>query len=74
MECIVTDKVGYRMTLETSEKLKIIEPGTSEECFPFEDKLVFCYKKGSFQDCQAFINKQITDVQECLEIKNISDT
>ena len=36
MECFVTDKHNMIMTMTISEKLKIIEPNTYEECFPFE--------------------------------------
>lgn len=73
MKYIVTDKIGHKMTLDTSEKLKAIELGTYEERFPFENKLVFCYKRGTFQDCKVFLDKQDKDIKECLEIKEISD-
>ncbi|OHD95002.1 MAG: hypothetical protein A2019_03695 [Sulfurimonas sp. GWF2_37_8] len=72
MKYIVTDKIGHKMTLDISEKLKIIEPNTYEERFPFENELVFCYKKGNFQDCKAFVDKQDIAIKECLEIKEIS--
>jgi capsule polysaccharide modification protein KpsS len=71
MECFVTDKHNMIMTMTISEKLKIIEPNTYEECFPFEEKIVFCYFKGTFQNCQEFIDKQHLDVQRCLEIDKI---
>jgi hypothetical protein len=69
----VTDKIGHTMTLDTSERLRIIEPNTYEECFLFEDEPIFCYKKGNYNDCQAFIDKQTKDIQECLEIKEINN-
>ena len=71
MNYIVTDKINHTITLDISEKLKIIEPETYEERFPFEDKLIFCYKKGSQNECQEFIIKQIEEIQECLELKDI---
>jgi len=73
MNYIVTDKINHAMTLDISEKLKIIEPTTYEERFPFEDKLIFCYKKGSLNECEEFITKQIKTIQECLELKHINN-
>ena len=73
MNYIVTDKINHTMTLDISEKLKIIEPKTYEKRFPFEDKLIFCYKKGNLKECQKFITKQSKKIQECLELKNIDD-
>ena len=72
MSYFVTDKVGHRMTLETSEKLKAAEPKTYEERFPFKDKCVFCYIKGDYNDCESFINSQHEDVRESLVINNLN--
>jgi len=71
MKYIVTDRHNYVMSLDTSEKLKMIEPETYEESFPFEDKLLFCYKQGTEVECREFIAKQRKNVQNCLEIKAI---
>ncbi len=71
MNYIVTDKTGHVMNLDTSEKLKIIEPETYEERFPFEDELLFCYKQGTQKECQQFIDNQSKTIQECLELKKI---
>jgi hypothetical protein len=73
MNYIVTDKIGHLMSLDTSEKLNIIEPETYEERFPFEDKLLFCYKQGTQNECQEFIDNQNKKIQECLEVKNINN-
>ena len=48
MSYFITDKIGYSMTLDTSEKLKIIELTTYEARFPVKDKLIiFCYNKSN---------------------------
>lgn len=73
MNYIVTDKIGHAMSLFTSEKLRIIEPETYEERFPFEDELLFCYKQGTQEECQEFIDNQDDIMQEYLEVKNINN-
>lgn len=73
MNYIVTDKIGHLMSLDTSEKLKIIEPETYEERFLFEDELLFCYKQGTQNECQKFIDNQNKNIQEYLEVKNINN-
>lgn len=73
MSYFVTDKPGHLMTLETSKKLKEAEPETYEERFPFERELVFCYVKGDFNYCEAFINSKTENVREALVIKKIED-
>lgn len=72
MDCFVTDKIGHAMNIDTSEKLKIIEPYTYEECFPFEGETVFCYFKGEYEDCKKFISELSLELQECLDIYKIS--